>query len=285
MLSGCDQGIGKATAKKLVSLGYTVIAGCLKDDNTYKLNQEVINIRAEKCDVTKTEDVMRLVNIVKEEYGGKIHALVNNAGVVSSGHTLFTPIEESENVVSVNLLGTMRMTKMFLPLLVENDGSRIVFMSSVCGLCPLWGVSSYSASKFGIEGYARALRDELHVFGVQVSIINPGSTGTNMIDSYMNSIRDNFERSPASIKMKFGIDYADRCQEYYMKAIPPTIDDVSVPTDYICKAVGSMKPKKRYYSGLLAKTLFRLMAIFPAICSFINRFQAISPHPEMENMW
>ncbi|CAN0249414.1 unnamed protein product, partial [Laminaria digitata] len=263
VLSGCDHGIGNASAKKLSSLGYTVIAGCLTDEGARKLQEEVTGIRAEKCDVTKTEDVAHLLSIVEGEYSGKLHALVNNAGIVSSGQALIVPLEESDKVVAVNLLGTMRMTKMFLPLLVDNAGSRIVFMSSVCGLCPLWGGSSYSASKFGIEGYARVLRDELHVFDVQVSIINPGSTGTNMIDSYVRSIRDNFDSSPEGIKKKFGLDYGNRCHEHYEKALPPIVDDVSVPTDCVCKAVGSMSSGNRYYSGFLAKTLFRLFAIFP----------------------
>lgn len=280
VVSGCDHGIGNSAVKQLHLLGYTVIAGCLTDEGARKLEEEVTGIRAEKCDITKTEDVARVVSIVEKEYAGKLHALVNNAGIVSSGQAFIVPLEASEKVISINLLGTMRMTKMFLPLLVDNAGSRIVFMSSVCGLCPLWGGSSYSASKFGIEGYARTLRDELHVFDVQVSIINPGSTGTNMIDNYIQSNRDNFEACPEATKKMFGLDYGDRCSEYYRKNIPPIVDDISVPTDCICRAVGSKRSGDRYYSGFLAKTVFRLAAIIPAFCSFLNRASAILPNPE-----
>ncbi|CAM9465240.1 unnamed protein product [Laminaria digitata] len=173
VMSGCDYGIGNASAKKLSLLGYTVIAGCLNDDGARKLQEEVTGIRAEKCDVTKTEYVARLVSIVEREYNGKLHALVNNAGILSNGQALAVPLETFKNLVTVNLLGTMRMTKMFLPLLVDNSGSRIVFISTVCGLCPLWGLAAYCASKFGVEGCARTLRDELRVFDVQVSLINP----------------------------------------------------------------------------------------------------------------
>lgn len=284
VVSGCDHGIGNAAAKKLSLLGYTVIAGCLTDEGASKLQEEATGVRAEKCDVTKMEDVARLVSIVESEYNGKLHALVNNAGIVSSGQALITPLETSEKVVTVNLLGTMKMTKMFLPLLVDTAGSRIVFMSSVCGLCPLWGGSSYSASKFGIEGYARVLRDELHVFDVQVSIINPGSTDTNMIDKYVQTNRDNFEACPEGTKKLFGQDYGERCSEYYGKNIRQVLDDISVPTDCICKAVGSMYSGDRYYSGLLAKTLFRIAAIFPAFCSLLSRSTAILPNPQKKVM-
>ncbi|CAN0406550.1 unnamed protein product, partial [Scytosiphon promiscuus] len=256
VLSGCDHGIGNATAKKLSSLGYTVIAGCLTDEGASKLQEEVTGIKAEKCDITKAEDVARLVSIVETEYSGKLHALVNNAGIVSSGQALIVPLEEAEKVVTVNLLGTMRMTKMFLPLLVSNAGSRIVFMSSVCGLCPLWGGSSYSASKFGIEGYARVLRDELHVFDVQVSIINPGTTDTNMIPNYVRTTRENFEACPDGIKNMFGLNYGAKCTEHYAKTMPKALDDICLPTDCVCKAVGSISSGERYYSGFLAKTMF-----------------------------
>ncbi|CAN0491359.1 unnamed protein product, partial [Laminaria digitata] len=281
VVSGCDHGIGNATAKKLNSLGYTVIAGCLTDEGARKLHEEVTGIRAEKCDVTKTEDVTRLVSIVEGEYNGKLHALVNNAGIVSSGQALIVPLEASEKVVTVNLLGTMRMTKTFLPLLVDNAGSRIVFMSSICGLCPLWGITSYCASKFGIEGYARALRDELHVFDVQVSIINPGATDTPMTHSFAEPARDNFEACPEGIQKLFGLDYPDRCSEEAKKqsGTVAIIDDVSVPTDCICKAVGSMHCGDRYYSGIMSKTLFRLASIFPFLASYVSRSSIVLPNP------
>ncbi|CAM9778224.1 unnamed protein product [Laminaria digitata] len=281
VVSGCDHGIGHAAAKTLSLLGYTVIAGCLTNEGARKLQEEVTGIRAEKCDITKTEDVARLVSIVERDYNGKLHALVNNAGIASGGQALIVPLEASENVVTVNLLGTMRMTKMFLPLLVDNAGSRAVFVSSVAGLCPMWGGSSYSASKFGIEGYARVLRDELHVFDVQVSLINPGFTGTNLINSSMQSIRDNFQACPEGIKKLFGLDYADRsCKRNEVMMRRATIDDVSVPTGYICKAVGSMHCGDRYYSGLAAKTVFRVISIFPALCSLLSRSIATLPAPE-----
>ena len=281
VLSGCDHGIGNAAAKRLGLLGYTVIAGCLTDEGARKLQEEGIGIRAEKCDVTKTEDVSRLVSVVEGEYSGKLHALVNNAGINANGPALIVPLETSEKVVAVNLLGTMRMTKMFLPLLVGNAGSRIVFVSSIGGLCPMWGGSSYCASKFGIEGYARVLRDELHVFDVQVSIINPGLTETSMIKSSMQLVRKNFEACSAETKKLFGLDYADRCCEFKEKSMQRTaMDNVSAPTDCICKAVGSIKCGDRYYSGLMANTIFRLAAIFPPLCRFLSRYIAVLPAPE-----
>ena len=281
VVSGCDCGIGNTTAKRLSSLGYAVIAGCLTDEGARKLQGEVAGIRAEKCDVTNTEDVARLVSVVESEYNGKLHALVNNAGTASNGQALIASLETSEKVVTVNLLGTMRMTKMFLPLLVDNAGSRVVFMSSTGGICPIWGLSSYCASKFGVEGYARVLRDELHVFDVQVSIINPGGTDTNMTKTFVQSSRTNFEACPEGVKKLFGLDYADRCNKALEEQLGRVaMDNVSVPTDCICKAVGSMNCGDRYYSGLLANTLFRIVSMFPFLCSVLSRSVMVLPNPE-----
>ena len=281
VVSGCDFGIGNTTAKQLSSLGYAVIAGCLTDEGARKLQEEVADIRAEKCDVTNAEDVARLVSVVESEYHGKPHALVNNAGIASNAQALIASLETSEKVVTVNLLGTMRMTKMFLPLLVDNSGSRVVFMSSTAGICPMWGLSSYCASKFGVEGYARVLRDELHVFDVQVSVINPGPTDTNLMKTFAQSARDNFDACPKEIKKLFGLDYADRYREHFdKKSGAVALDGVSVPTNCICKAVGSRKCRGRYYSGFVSNTIYRVASVFPAWCSFLNRSMVVPPAPE-----
>ena len=281
VVSGCDHGIGNAAVKKLNLLGYTVIAGCLTVEGAQTLQDEVTGIRAEKCDVTKTEDVSRLVSIVKGEYNSKLHGLVNNAGITSNGQALIVPLETSEKVVTVNLLGTMRMTKMFLPLLVDNPGSRVVFMSSIAGLGHMAGATSYCASKFGVEGYARALRDELTLFDVQVSIINPGLTDTNMVRTSLQSTRDAFEACPKEIKKIFGQDYGGRYCEHTEKLMQRgAMDDISVPTDYICRAVGSMCCGDRYYSGFVANTVFRIVTIFPPVWKFLSRWVIVLPAPE-----
>ncbi|CAN0473075.1 unnamed protein product [Laminaria digitata] len=110
-----------------------------------------------------------------------------------------------------------------------------------CWTAPYVGSVVLCASNCGIEGYARVLRDELRVFDVQVSIINPGLTGTNLTNSSMQSVRDNFEACAESITKPFGLDYANRCCEHIDIGMRKAgMDDVSVPTECICKAVGSM---------------------------------------------
>lgn len=282
-ITGCDEGIGRATAIELHSLGYVVIAGCLTDNGVSSLNEEKPGVRAEKCDVTVEEDIVRIASMVKTEYRGRLHCLVNNAGVVVSSHVLIAPLESAIETVSVNLLGTMRVTKIMLPLLVDNEGSRIVFLSSVCGLCPLWGGSSYSASKFGIEGFARVLRDELGGFGVSVSIMNPSTTDTGMSRGYAHSLKMRFQEAPDDVKSLFGHDYGDRCFEHYSPRIKQVSCSVRVPVSSICHAVGSRKPKARYYCGFAAKTLFRLAYVFPGFCSFLNRSTAVRPRPSVNS--
>lgn len=277
-ITGCDKGIGRETAVKLASLGNLVIAGCLTDTGVLSLREGNPSIKAEKCDITNTEDILRIIEIINTEYGGSIHCLVNNAGIVSSSHILISSIESTIDTVNVNLIGTMRVTKLFLPILVKNKDSRIVFLSSVCGLCPVWGESSYAASKFGIEGYARVLSDELSVFGVKVSIINPGATKTDMSRGVACTMKDSFDKSSGETKELFGRDYGDRCFTYYNKKIGDISCDVQVPVKSVCNAVGAKNPKKRYYCGLVAKTIFRLGYMFPSFCSMLSRATAVRPN-------
>lgn len=276
-ITGCDKGIGKESAVKLNSLGYIVIAGCLTDVGVLSFENEYPSIRAEKCNITNLEDVIRIRDIIETEYNGNLHCLVNNAGIVKNSHSLILPLESCIETVSVNLLGTIRVTKTFLPILVKNKDSRIVFLSSVCGLCPIWGDSSYAASKFGIEAYARVLSDELGPFDVQVSIINPGTIRTDMSRGFAYNMKDTFEKSTDEVKDLFGRDYGDRCLDYYSKKIEDVSCDVQVPVTSICSAVGEKYPSKRYYCGIFAKTIFRLGYIFPSFCSFLSRHTAVLP--------
>lgn len=148
----------------------------------------------------------RLVHVVETEYSGKLHALVNNAGIASGGEALIVPLEASERAATVNLLGTMRMAIMLLPLLwiTPDRGSSSCRPLLDSGLCGEARRTARPTSE--IEGYARVLRDELGVFDVQVSVITPGLTRTNLIKSSMQSIRDNFEACPEKNKKLLGLD-------------------------------------------------------------------------------
>jgi short-subunit dehydrogenase len=103
--------------------------------------------------------------------------LVNNAGVSVPGPIEYLPIDELRRQLEVNLIGQVAVTQAFLPALRRARG-RVVFIGSVGGRVALPLLSAYNASKYGLEGVAGALRQELRAEGMEVSIVEPGAVKT-----------------------------------------------------------------------------------------------------------
>jgi len=113
-----------------------------------------------------------------EEHGG-LDVLVNNAGVGAYGDYLELPPEQLEEMVDVNLKGTLYAVRAALPHLLESDAADIVTVASVAGLRGLPKEAVYCASKFGQVGFMRALDHELHEQGVRCTGVCPGGVSTD----------------------------------------------------------------------------------------------------------
>jgi 3-oxoacyl-[acyl-carrier protein] reductase len=113
------------------------------------------------------------------EEHGRLDVLVNNAGVGAYGPYLELPPEQLEEMVDVNLKGTLYAVRAALPHLLESDAADIVTVASVAGLRGLPKEAVYCASKFGQVGFMRALDHELHEQGVRCTSICPGGVATD----------------------------------------------------------------------------------------------------------
>ncbi|MBT8066921.1 MAG: SDR family oxidoreductase [Gammaproteobacteria bacterium] len=172
LVTGASSGIGLNIAKTLAAEGYFVYAGARKQADLDALNK-IPNIQSVRLDVTKQAEIDAAVKTVRA--GGKgLYGLVNNAGIVVSGP--LTEIEEDELnwIFNVNVIGVFRVTKAFAPLIIESKG-RISNISSISGVLSgmLWG--PYGMSKHALEAYTDALEEEMALFDVKVSAINPGN--------------------------------------------------------------------------------------------------------------
>ncbi|CAN0030599.1 unnamed protein product [Discosporangium mesarthrocarpum] len=210
VITGCDRGLGYHTAKVLVEAGFVVIAGCLSEEGMEGLKAElggtgkIITI---KCDVCNESHVENLRLAAETAGNGRIHAVVNNAGIASCGDAYYTPMKDFDAVLAVNLQGAIRVTKACLPGLLRTRGSRVIFISSLAGLGYMWGASAYCASKYGLEGFAGALRLELKGFGVQVVSVNPGFLKTDMGLSFPDLFVRAFEKAGPEVKGIYGEDF------------------------------------------------------------------------------
>jgi uncharacterized protein len=103
-----------------------------------------------------------------------IDILVANAALPGSGRLDDFSSEEIDRTIDVNLRAPMQLARELAPRMVERGSGHLVFISSMSGKIAAGGGSIYSATKFGLRGFAAALRDELHGTGVGVSVVSPG---------------------------------------------------------------------------------------------------------------
>jgi dehydrogenase/reductase SDR family member 7B len=117
---------------------------------------------------------------------GKIDLLVNNAGISQRGAVLETSMSVVEQLIKVNFLGTVALTRAVLPSMVRHQMGQIVVVSSVVGKFATPRRSSYAASKHALHGFFDALRAEVHTENVTVTIICPGYVRTNISINALN---------------------------------------------------------------------------------------------------
>lgn len=149
VITGCDTGFGNLSSKYFTKLGFKVISACLTEDGVKSL-KNVVSLVV-KVDVTKDKDVDKFAKVTKEfleKNDIKLWAIVNNAGVATSGFLDWMGLDKFQFVMDVNYFGVLRTTKAFLQILKKTKNSRIITISSVAGLNGLPGFGPYSGCIF-----------------------------------------------------------------------------------------------------------------------------------------
>ena len=115
-----------------------------------------------------------------------IDVLINSAGVVHPGEFTNLDLEKFHWMMNTNFFGTVNTIKLFLPLM--QSGAHIVNISSMAGILGVYGYTAYGASKFAVRGFSDALRSELKMQGIHLSIVFPPDTDTPQL-SYENQFK------------------------------------------------------------------------------------------------
>ena len=196
VVTGASSGIGRETVRQFARAGWDCLAGVRGDDARAAWIAAATTDRAVArhvvpvtLDVTIDADRAGLVREV-EARGGKLHALVNAAGIASPGAFAFGDAEADRNVIETNLLGPMALARQLLPSLRAgaNDQSNlarttiIVNVASVAGIASMPWQSSYHAAKFGLVGWSDAAGHELRHEGIRVVTVLPGTVRTSMLE-------------------------------------------------------------------------------------------------------
>jgi NAD(P)-dependent dehydrogenase (short-subunit alcohol dehydrogenase family) len=180
LVTGASTGIGRKITEHLAADGYFVYAGARKDEDLKALNA-LKNVQGVRLDVTKQSDIDAAVGTVRK--GGRgLYGLVNNAGIYSGATLAQTSLEEFDLVVAVNISGPWRMTRAFEPLIAASKG-RITNIGSISGILADGGESAYDMSKHAIEGFTDSLAYETAPLGIKVSIVEPGSYNSNIMQN------------------------------------------------------------------------------------------------------
>jgi 3-oxoacyl-[acyl-carrier protein] reductase len=192
LVTGASRGIGKAIALRLASCGAAVAAVAR---TLPALESTLGEIRAAggtaegyAADVSDAEKVARVVEDVEAKFG-KIHVLVNNAGVTRDGLFLRMEDEAWDQVIDTNLKGTFLFSRAVGAIMMRGRYGRIINISSVSGLAGNPGQANYSASKAGIIGLTKTIARELASRGVTVNAVAPGFITTDMTDVLPEKIK------------------------------------------------------------------------------------------------
>jgi NADP-dependent 3-hydroxy acid dehydrogenase YdfG len=240
LVTGASSGIGEATARTLAGRGAVVAVAARRSDRLEALAAEIAGSGGTalpvELDVSDREAAEVAVARTVEELG-RLDVLVNNAGVMLLGPMLEAPVEEWQQMVEVNLLGLMYMTKAAIPHLLEAaEGDRgvadIVNISSVAGRIARRNSGVYNATKFGVGAFSESLRQEVTRRHVRVALVEPGAVATELQGHNRPEVKEEIEKRFAGMEVLEAEDIADAIEFAVTRPPRVAVNEVLVrPTE------------------------------------------------------
>ena len=265
LITGASTGIGRASALRLASSGWTVMAGVRDPAAGESLAAEgppgrIVALALAVTDETQIAAAAKQVaGLAAHSAAGRgLDALINNAGIAVGGPVELLSEEDLRRQFDVNVFGQLAVTRAMLPALREARG-RIIFTSSIGGRVAMAYTAPYAASKHAIEAFADALRVELSNSRIQVALIEPGSVATPIWDKG----RGEADRLtiPPELQAAYG-------------AVPAALDKAladtakrGVPPEQVAetieKALNARRMRARYLVGRDAQAMLALKRLLP----------------------
>lgn len=173
LITGASRGVGAAVARRLHAAGMHLALASRSGDDL-----GLAGVVAQPCDVRSLADLQGIAAAAVERFGGLDVAIVN-AGVGSYGEFLDLPVDELDEIIDVNVKGTLYATHAALPHLLSSAAADLLVVASVAGQRGPEGEATYAASKFAQVGFIRALDHELWPKGVRCQLLCPGGIATD----------------------------------------------------------------------------------------------------------
>ena len=169
LLTGASGGLGRAIARALHARGATIVASGRRRAALAELAAELGDrVEPLAADLADRTEVAAL-----PDRAGRVDVFVANAGLPASGRLETFSEEEVDRALDVNLRAPMQLARALVPAMAEGGAGHLVFVSSLNGKLPSPGTSVYSATKYGLRGFAASLRTDLRGSGVGVTTVFP----------------------------------------------------------------------------------------------------------------
>ena len=196
LITGASRGIGRAIALELARMGADTALGYQarsEEADAARQAAEALGIRAiaVQADVSRTEDVARMVSTVTETLGS-ISILVNNAGITRDRLLLRMRDDDWDDVINANLRGAFLCTRGVLRGMVHQRWGRIINVSSVAGIAGNPGQANYSAAKAGLIGLTRSVAREVATRAITANVVAPGYIDTEMWGGVTDEAKQRF---------------------------------------------------------------------------------------------
>ena len=202
IVTGGSRGLGLGIARKLIDSGFRAIAIARKEsEELVTAKREVEQSRPGSLqfipfDLAELEGIPSLVKKLRKEFG-PIYGLVNNAGMSIDGVLALTSTQQIEQLVRLNTVSPIVLTKHVVRLMMADGGGRVVNISSIVASTGYSGLSVYAATKASLIGFTRSLAREVGRAGVNVNAVAPGFVATEMTKSMTDEDRQRMERRSA----------------------------------------------------------------------------------------
>jgi len=191
IVTGASRGLGLGIAEKLVAAGYDVIAVARRpsDDLAARARQigqgRESGLEFRPFDLADISGIPDFVRDLRKEFG-RFYGLVNNAALGTSGVLAMMPIARIEELVQLNLLSPVVLTRCVVRSMLAETRGRVVNIASILGINGYPGVSVYSATKAAMIGFTRALASEIGPSGITVNAVAPGFLETEMTRDFVD---------------------------------------------------------------------------------------------------
>jgi NADP-dependent 3-hydroxy acid dehydrogenase YdfG len=206
VVTGASSGIGTATARELASLGATVAVVARRQDRLDALVADIERAGgaalAVVADISDRGQAQAAVQRIVDRTG-RLDVLVNNAGLMLLGPVVGADVDEWERMIAINQKGLLYMTDAALPHLLSaaQDELRgvadIVNISSIAGRQAWANFAAYNMTKFGVNGFSEALRQEVTKKQVRVGVLEPGAVATELVSHNNDQVRADLAASDA----------------------------------------------------------------------------------------